>query len=102
MMIAGVGVAIRVVCVSSIVVVGVAKSAVAVGDGSGADTLVGMIDTFESDSRVVTLTIDVVAVGTMVLMVGERSKFKSITTLPLEHITNILSTTLREGLVSAE
>lgn len=104
--------AIRVVGVSSIVVVGisltavvgVAVSAVAVGDGSEVDTPVdNIVDTTESDSVVVKLAaIGMVAVGRIVLMVGDRSKSKSSTTLPLEHITNIPSTTLREGLVSAE
>lgn len=84
--------------------VGVAMS-VGVGVATSIDVGVAMaasVGVGVATCGVAELIMGTVEVGRTVLVEGERSKSKLTTTLPLEQITNILSGTSNEGLVSAE
>ena len=105
-MVAVVGVVMSMITVVGVVTstVVVATSIVAVDTGAtGEGVMDTSLDTTVVDiRRVVLAKNEVAAVGMMVLVGEGRSMSKSITILPLEQKTNILSATVREGLVSVK
>jgi hypothetical protein len=90
------GVAVGVVMTE---VVGMATSIVAEGIGNSPEEDVDISPNVDIE-RVVLATKKVTVVGRIVE--EERSRFKFITTLPLEQIINIRSLTSKDGLVSTE
>lgn len=103
----GVGVAVNVgpglgVGTVASVEVGVTESVAPVGVATC--VVGGAEDVADTDATAVELAMKVVTDTTTMLLVGagERPRSKSVTKLPLEHVTNIPSVTFRAAPVSAE